>query len=153
MITQERSRQILVHGLMLVMVGLVWGFVVPHTPYPRLALGAHIQFVTNGILIIVMAVLLLSLPHQVGAKSLGVMLLAAWLTWAMAMSEAANAWWGTTQMLPIAAGQAGATGGATWHELVVKLTHIAAGVGLVAAWVLLIIGFLKRRADTEGSNE
>jgi (hydroxyamino)benzene mutase len=153
MSTQARSRQILVHGLMLVLAGLLWGFMVPHTPYPRLALGAHIQFVTNGILIIVMAVLLLTLPHQVGPKSLGVMLLAAWLTWVMAFSEAANAWWGTTQMLPIAAGQAGAGGGAVWHEWVVKLTHIAAGAGLVAAWAGLIVGFLKRPADAKGSNQ
>ena len=142
----NRSRQILIHGLTLVMVGLVWGFVVPHTPHPRLALGAHIQFVTNGLLIIVMAMLLLKLPHNVGPKSAAVMLLAAWLTWPMALSEAANAWWGTTQMLPIAASQAGATGGAAWHELVVKLTHIGAGLGLVAAWALLVAGFLKKPA-------
>jgi (hydroxyamino)benzene mutase len=141
---QDRSRGILIHGLMLVMVGLVWGFFVPHTPYPRLALGAHIQLVTNGLLIIIMAVLLMALPHRVGPKSAGVMALAAWLTWAMGLSEVGNAWWGTTQMLPIAAGQAGAPGGLGWQELVVKLTHIAAGLGLVAAWALLIIGFLKR---------
>jgi hydroxylaminobenzene mutase len=142
--TQDRSRQILVHGLMLVMVGLLWGFFVPQTPFPRLALGAHIQLVTNGMLIIIMAVLLLALPHQVGPKSAAVMVLAAWLTWAMGLSEVANAWWGTTQMLPITAGQAGATGGRAWQELVVKLAHIAAGLGLVAAWALLSIGFLKR---------
>jgi len=52
-------------------------------------------------------------------------------------------------MLPIAASQAGATGGQAWHELVLKLTHIAAGLGLVAAWALLIVGFLKR-PDTTG---
>jgi len=111
--TQNRSHQILIHGLLLVMVGLLWGFVVPHTPHPRLALGAHVQFVTNGLLLTVTAALLLKLPHSVGPKSTAVMLLAAWLTWLMALSEAANAWWGTTQMLPIAAGQASATGGAT----------------------------------------
>ena len=144
MSTPARSRPILVHGLMLVMVGLLWGFVVPHTPYPRLALGAHIQLVTNGMLLMIMAVLLLALPHQVGPKSAAVMVLAAWLTWAMGLSEVANAWWGTTQMLPITAGQAGATGGLAWQELVVKLAHIAAGLGLVAAWALLVIGFLKR---------
>ena len=142
----NRSRQILIHGLTLVLVGLVWGFVVPHTPHPRLALGAHIQLVTNGLLFIVMATLLLKLPHNVGPKSAGVMLLAAWLTWPMALSEAANAWWGTTQMLPIAANQAGATGGAAWQELVVKLTHIGAGLGLVAAWALLVAGFLTNPA-------
>jgi (hydroxyamino)benzene mutase len=143
---EVRSRQILAHGMMLVMVGLIWGFVVPHTLYPRLALGAHIQFLTNGILIIIIAVLLRMLPHQVGPKSSGVMLLAAWLTWPMVLSEVANAWWGTTQMLPIAAGQAGASGGAAWQELVVKLTHITAGLGLVFAWGLLFAGFLKKPA-------
>lgn len=146
--TQERSRRILVHGLLLVMAGLICGFFVPQTPYPRLALGAHIQLVSNGLLLVVMAVLLLALPHRVGPKSAGVMLLAAWLTWGMGASEVANAWWGTTQMLPIAAGLAGAKGGVAWHELVVKLTHVAAGLSLVAAWALLIVGFLKRPRAT-----
>ncbi len=142
--TQNRSRQILLQGLVLVMVGLLFGFVVPLTPYPRVALGAHVQFVTNGLLFLVMGVLLLKLPHSVGPKSTALMLLATWLTWLMALSEAANAWWGTTQMLPIAAGQAKASGGAAWQELVVKLTHIAAGLSLVIAWGLLVAGFVRK---------
>jgi hydroxylaminobenzene mutase len=143
------SRQILIHGLMLVLVGLVWGLVVPNTPYPRLALGAHIQFETNGLLFIVLATLLLALPHRVGRLSVRVMLLAAWLTWAMALSEVANAWWGTAQILPIAAAQAGATGGAPWQELVVKLTHIGAGLSLIVAWFLLVVGFVTRAPDKQ----
>jgi hydroxylaminobenzene mutase len=134
---------------MLVLAGLVWGLVVPNTPYPRLALGAHIQFETNGLLFIVLATLLLALPHRVGRLSVRVMLLAAWLTWAMALSEVANAWWGTNQMLPIAAAQAGATGGAPWQELVVKLTHIGAGLSLIVAWLLLVVGFVKRAPDKQ----
>lgn len=155
---QKRGRQILIQGLLLVMAGLLWGFVVPHTPYPRLALVAHVQFVTNGVLIIVIAGLLLKLPHGVGPKATGVILLAAWLIWPMAVSEAANAWWGTTQMLPIAAGQAGVTTVApAWQEGIVKLTHIAAGLALVVAWALLLVGFLKWRGqeteDREGKGE
>jgi hypothetical protein len=138
--------------MVLVLVGLGWGLVVPVAPHPRLALGAHIQFVTNGMLFIVLATALLALPHSVGLKSVWVMVVAAWLTWAMAMSEVANSWWGTTQMLPIAASQAGATGGEPWQELVVKLTHIGAGLGLIIAWLLLIVGFLKH-ASTTGSND
>ncbi len=105
------------------------------------------QFVNNGLLVIVLGALLLTLPHRVGPKSAAVMLLAAWLVWPMAISEAANAWWGTTQMLPIAAGEAGATGGTAWQESVVKLTHIAAGLGLVVAWGLLVAGFVKKPAQ------
>ena len=140
---QRGSREILIQGMALVLVGLVWGLVVPSTPYPRLALGAHIQFVTNGMLFIVLATVLLALPHRVGPRSLRIMRLSVWLTWLMALSEAANAWWGTTQMLPLAAHQAGATGGAPWQELVVKLTHIGAALGLILAWSLLIVGFIR----------
>ena len=138
------SRQILIHGMALVLVGLLWGLVVPATPHPRLALGAHIQFETNGMLFIVLATALLALPHAVGLKSLWVMIAAAWLTWAMALSEVANVWWGTLQTLPIAGSQAGVTGGEAWQELVVKLAHAGAGLGLIVAWSLLLIGFLRK---------
>lgn len=131
------------------MVGLVWGLVVPNTPYPRLALGAHIQFETNGILLIVLALLVLKLPSRLGPKSLWLMIVTAWLTWAMALSEAANAWWGTQKMLPIAAAQAGASGGAPWQEAVVGLTHILAGLALIAAWGALIWGLLGHHAADE----
>jgi hydroxylaminobenzene mutase len=138
------SKQILIHGLVFILVGLVWGLVVPHTPYPRLALTAHIQFEDSGILFIVLGVLLLTLPHRVGSKSVWVMLLAVWLNWLVVLSEVANAWWGTNQILPIAAQQAGASGGLAWQELILKLTHIIGGLALIVAWILLLIGFIKR---------
>jgi hydroxylaminobenzene mutase len=141
-----RARQILVHALAMVLFGLVWGLVVPHTPFPRLALGAHIQLMTNGMLFIVMALVLLSLPNNVGPRSALIMLVAVLLTWIMAFSEIANAWWGTNQMLPLAAQQAGAMGGAMWQEATVKLAHIVAGLMLIIAWALLLKGFLKAPA-------
>ena len=140
----DARRQILCHGLFLVLAGLLWGLVVPATPHPRLALGAHIQFMVNGMLFTVLATALLALPNTVGPWSLRLMAGAAWLTWAMALSEVGNAWWGTTQTLPIAAAQAGATGGAPWQELLVTVTHVAAGLGLIGAWILLIAGFLRK---------
>jgi len=140
------SRQILIHGMTLVLVGLVWGLAVPKTPYPRIALGAHIQFVENGLMFVVLAILLLKLPHSVGRGSALVMLLAVWLTWSMGLSEAANAWWGTAQTLPIVAHQAGAAGGESWQELAVKLTHMSAALVLIVGWVLLLVGFLKTPA-------
>jgi hydroxylaminobenzene mutase len=141
------ARQILIHGMAMVLVGLVWGFAIPMAPHPRLALGAHIQFVLNGMLLMVLATALLSLPHRVGLKSTWIMTLAAWLTWGMAMSEVANSWWGTTQTLPIAASQSAADGGKPWQELVVTIAHFAAGLGLIIAWVLLLIGFVKQPTD------
>ncbi len=148
MSVQSGSRQILVHGLVLVLVGLVWGLVVSAAPHPRLALGAHIQLVTNGMLFVVLATALLALPHSVGLKSIWVVTVAAWLTWAMAMSEVANSWWGTAQTLPIAASQAAVTGGEPWQELIVKLTHMGAGLALIIAWSLVVVGFVKHASST-----
>ena len=59
----------------------------------------------------------------------------------------ANAWWGTNEMLPIVAEQAGASGGEPWQELIVKLAHIAAGLGLLVAWTLLVVGFVRGPGD------
>jgi len=144
------GKRILMHGMLLVMVGLMWGLAVPATAHPRLALGAHIQLITNGMLLMVLATALLTIPNRVGPKSVFVMQLAAFLTWAMALSEVANSWWGTKQMLPLAASQAGAAGGESWQELIVSLAHLGAGFVLIAAWALLVIGFL-RGASREGS--
>jgi (hydroxyamino)benzene mutase len=143
---QSRSRQVLLQGLLLVMAGLLWGFAVPLTPFPRLALVAHIQFMVNGLLLIALATLLLKLPHQVGPRSAGAMVVASWLVWPMVLSQAANAWWGTNQVLPLAAQQAGATGGAAWQELAMKGTHLVAGLALAVAWGLLVAGFVKQPA-------
>jgi (hydroxyamino)benzene mutase len=149
MTSQSGGKQILIHGLALILAGLVWGFAPPLTPYPRFALGAHVQFETNGLLFVVLGILLLKLPHSVGGKAVWVMVVSAWLTWLMALSEAANAWWGASQMLPIAAKQARAEGAAPWQELVVKLCHVPAALGLILSWVLLIIGFVKHSEPAE----
>jgi len=127
-----------------VLAGIIWGLVIPHTPFPRLALSAHIQAVLNGMLFILMAVLLLTLPHKVSARSALIMLIAVCLTWLTVISEIANAWWGTAESLAIAAQQAGASGGSMWQEQFVKLTHIPAIIGLIVAWILLIAGFVKK---------
>jgi hypothetical protein len=142
--TAGGRKQVLIHGLAFILAGLVWGLMVPHTPFPRLALSAHIQFEMSGILLLIAALLLQTLPHRVGIKSIRVVLLSAWLSWAMALSEVANSWWGTSQMLPIIAHQAAARGGAPWQEFVETATHAAAGLALIAAWTVLLIGFIRK---------
>jgi hypothetical protein len=99
-------------------------------------------------LLIIQAIALLALPHNVGIQSLWIMVGAACLTLTMALSAVANAWWGTLQALTIAAALAGATGGEPWQEIVLKLTHIGAGLGLIIAWSLLVIGFSKHASST-----
>ena len=149
MTIQTGGKQILIHGLALVLAGLVLGFAPPLTPYPRLAVGAHIQFETNGLLFVVLGILVLRLPHFAGSGAARAIVVSAWLTWFMAWSEVANAWWGTNQLVPVAARQAGAAGGAPWQELVVKLCHVPAALSLILSFVLLIIGVASHREPEE----
>ena len=84
------SRQILLHAMPLVMVGLAFGFVVPAAPHPQLALGARLECFLNGMTIIALATFLLARAHEVGPGSIRLMMVSACLTRGMAISELAN---------------------------------------------------------------
>lgn len=129
------------HGCGLVAFGLLFGFVVPFTPYPRLGLTAHIQFSVEGTMVLVAGLLLQSDPFA-GARSasakpvpladrLGpwqrrIIYIGLSLIWVTLLSEAANAWWGTQWVLRQAHAAAGLKGdgpAARWMELVVEYCH------------------------------
>ncbi|GLI74101.1 hypothetical protein PoHVEF18_002335 [Penicillium ochrochloron] len=44
-------------GATLMAFGLCWGFYVPHTPFPKLALTAHIQCMVEGMMILLSGML------------------------------------------------------------------------------------------------
>jgi len=132
------------HGSGLIGFGLLFGFVVPLTPYPRLGLTAHIQFAVEGTMVVAAGLLLNAKPFQRPADVKGVTpsenrvvdLLAPWQRrvvhwgmigiWVTLLSEAANAWWGTQWVLPIAHDAAGLLGDGPakiWMERVVAAAH------------------------------
>jgi hypothetical protein len=49
-------------GAVYMLVGLVWGMVVPAAPYPRLALTAHVQLTANGVMFLVAGLVIAHLP-------------------------------------------------------------------------------------------
>jgi (hydroxyamino)benzene mutase len=146
--TQARGqRQILIQGLALIFVGLVWGLATPVTPFPRLGLAAHVQFIENGMLLALQALILAAHPALLGGWSIRTVVIAAWTTWPMVLSEVANAWWGTARMLPIAAAQAGAGGGQAWQEITVMTAHVVAALAFIVAWGTLLLAVVRRRAE------
>jgi hypothetical protein len=129
------------HGSGLVGFGLLFGFLVPYTPYPRLGLTAHIQFAVEGTMVLAAGLLLQSDPFG-NTKSTAASVplaqrLGYWqrrvVYWGMAgiwvtlLSEAANAWWGTRWVLKLAHQAAGLSGGEgpaeRWMEVVVSVAH------------------------------
>jgi hypothetical protein len=146
------SRSNLCHGAAYMLVGLVWGMVVPAAPFPRLALTAHIQLTANGVMFLVAGLVILHLPNAKAGVSARVLIAGPWLTWPVMLTEMANAWWGARNMLPIAAAQAGAAGAPAWQEGVVTVAHLVGAVVLIVYWGVILVGLFRKPAkgnDTE----
>lgn len=141
------SRSNLRQGALYMLVGLVWGMAIPATPFPRLALGAHIQLTAHGVMFLVAGLVILHLPKTTGSVSATILAAGPWLTWPVMLSEMANAWWGTRKMLPIAAEQAGAVGAAAWQETILTVTHLTGAVVLIAYWTAILAGLLRQPAE------
>ena len=125
------------------LIGLIWGMAISSTPFPRLALGAHIQLTAHGIMFLVAGLVILHLHQRVGRLAAIILTAAPWLTWPVMLSEMANAWWGTRKMLPISAEQAGAIGAEAWQENIVSVTHLIGAVALIAFWGVILVGLIR----------
>jgi hydroxylaminobenzene mutase len=65
----------------------------------------------------------------------------------MALSEAANSWWGAAKTLPIAAAQAGATGAAPWQENIVLAAHVIGALAVLAFWIVILAELWRGRME------
>lgn len=82
--------------------GLCWGFYVPHTPFPRLALTAHIQCMVEGTMILLSGMLVEKTDHIKLSETQATIVLVGMVgAWPVLLMECANAWWGTSGILPI----------------------------------------------------
>lgn len=141
--TNPASRSNLRQGALYLLIGLIWGLVVPAAPFPRLALGAHIQLTTHGLMFLVGGLVIPHLPPRSNGMVSWILISAPRLTWLVMLSEMANGWWGTVKTLPIAAAQAGATGGTPWQESLVTAAHVVGALVLIAYWGVIFAGLYR----------
>ncbi len=146
------SRSNLRQGAVYMMVGLVWGMVIPATPFPRLALTAHIQLTANGLMFLVAGLVIMHLRMGSATVSGKILIAGPWLTWPVMLTEMANSWRGTRNMLPIAAGQAGATGADIWQEALVTVAHLVGAVVLVVYWGVILFWLFRKPTGASGEN-
>jgi (hydroxyamino)benzene mutase len=95
------SESIIRQSLLMQLVGLVWGMFVSQTPFPRLALIAHIEAMANGAMWLGVGVVLQT--NFMSVSNTGLLILRASLAtnWVWLVSEALNGWWGTKNFLSI----------------------------------------------------
>ncbi len=146
------SRSNLRQGAFYMMVRLLWGLVVPASPFPRLALGAHIQLTAHGVMFLVAGLVISQLPIRDDGLPAKILVAGPWLTWLVMLTEMANGWWGTAKMLPIAANQAGATGAGGWQENAVTFSHLIGAIVLITYWAVILIEMFRTTATSPASS-
>ena len=146
------SRSNLRQGAVYMLVGLVWGFVVPASLFPRLALGAHIQLTAHGVMFLVAGLVMLHFPFPKGGLTEKILIAGPWLTWPVMLTEMANGWWGASKTLPIAARQAGATGSQPWQENIIAITHLIGGIVLIVYWTVIAAQLFRARLGGESAS-
>ncbi len=138
----EARRQLLWHGMLLFLCGLLNGVVVQHLANPRMALSAHLDAVTSGTFLIAAGLVWRDL--RLGARAAA---LARWLLiygmYAIWVALLLAALFGAHGMLPIAgAGQAAGP----WQERLVVFGVLSGSATLIASCALLLFGLRGRTA-------
>ncbi|KAJ8098146.1 hypothetical protein POJ06DRAFT_145827 [Lipomyces tetrasporus] len=131
-------------GVSLQLFGLLWGMIVQLTPFPRLALTAHIQLMVEGAMVLG-AGLLLRQPNLLKLSTLESRIVWWGMAsiWVVMLAECTNAFWGANQILPIAAAAAGAKGAVLWQEQVMTITHVLPSVGQIGSFVVLFLAIFR----------
>lgn len=127
-------------GVLLLMIGLITGFVVPLVAIPRMGLASHIQGILNGMLLMILGVIWpkLQLSPRISLITFCLSVYAAFANW---LATLLSAIWGAGRSMPIAA--AGRTGPA-WQEFVVDFLLFSLSLAMIAVTVLLLFGLRRR---------
>src|SRR5277367_4082255 len=81
-------------GVTIQLAGLLWGTIVQMTPYPRLALTAHIQFMVEGAMILLAGILLNQTSLiEISAVQSRIVYWGLGGAWVVLIADCANAFW------------------------------------------------------------
>jgi hypothetical protein len=89
-------------GVALQLAGLLWGIVVHLTRYPGLGLTAHIQFMAEGAMVLLVGILLCqSSIIDISALECQIVFWGFAGVWVVMAANCANAYWGAKNIMPI----------------------------------------------------
>ena len=142
MMSADKSRALLWHGVFLFLLGLLTGIVSGSMANPRMGLSSHLEGVLNGLFLMALGLLWgrLRLPARWLTALFWLALYGTYVNWA---STLAAAIFGTSRTTPNAgAGHLGAA----WQEAIVDAGLYSLSVAMVAVCVIALVG-LRPGAD------
>lgn len=139
--TSQASKQLVVSGAILFLLGLLQGAAVPYFLNPRMALSAHLTAVQSGTAIMVAGAVWgwTHLPagwDMIGRRAVIAGMYGLWLA---LTSSAAT---GASESLPIAGDGYGA---GEFLEALVSAAVAGSSVIMVAGWTVLTVGLLRKK--------
>lgn len=145
MYTEQRliyGHRLLKYGILLLLLGLITGFLIPIFQNPRMGLSSHLEGTLNGMLLILFGLIFPKL--KLSDKFLTwVFILALFGTFTNWFTTLLAAFWDAgSEMMPIAGG--GMTG-LLWQEIIIKFGLISLSLSMIAVCLFLLWGL--RRGD------
>ena len=140
MSADARGHGLFLHGMVLVLAGLLMGAAVQSVANPRMGLSAHTGTVMNGILVIAMGAFWPRLRLSSRQSSLGYWLVVDG-SYANAVGLFLAGAFGTSRTTPLhGAGHSGTA----WQEALVGALLVIGAGALLAGCVLAIVGLARR---------
>lgn len=139
----DKKRQLLWHGVLLFLLGLIVGFIEQKFANPRMGLAAHLEGLMNGTFLIALGAIWteIKLSARLKATAYWGALYGTYGNWVITSLAAV---FGTAAMTPItAAGHRGLP----WQELVVTFGFASVGIAILAAITMILWG-LRKNART-----
>lgn len=140
------KRNLLRHGLVLFLLGLITGLLIPQLRNPRMGVSAHLEGVLNGMFLAIIGLGWeeLRLGERARKIAYALVLGGTYANWLATLLAAAL---GTSKLTPI--GGAGYSGSA-FSEALVSVLLVALSVAMIAALSLFIAGLRGQSAPERG---
>jgi (hydroxyamino)benzene mutase len=132
----DGGRELMCAGAVLVLLGLLTGLIVPALALPRMGLSAHLQGITNGMLLIVLGLAWprLMLNTALAGIAFWAALFGSYANWLAVLLAAAT---GAAALMPIAGGS---STGPVWAEIAVACLLIALTAAMIVAAAIIAWG-------------
>jgi hydroxylaminobenzene mutase len=133
----ERSnrKNFVVAGVLLILLGLLTGFIIPSTRNPRVAMSAHVEAIMGGMILLLVGGVVWEHVHFGERAARVVKYLLFYSTYSNWFFLLLAALWGTGKMLPIAARGFHGTG---TQELIVSMGFVTSALSIVVAFIALL---------------
>jgi len=138
---EDSKRQLLWHGMVLFLLGLLTGLVEQKFSNPRMGLAAHLEGVMNGTFLLALGAIWAEVRLSARGKAAAywTALYGTYANWAVTTLAAI---FGTGAMSPVTAAGRSAQ---AWQESLVTLGFMSVGLAIIACSVLILWG-LRRAA-------